>query len=109
MNEIIQWSAARDKGLKKYFSGKPCPMGHICQRWVSSKVCLECRTYRHERDREKERLYAVKRRESDPEFYREKQRVYAEKARRERPELVQKWRKDFVAADPQRIRNYASG
>jgi 5-methylcytosine-specific restriction endonuclease McrA len=35
---------ARAKGLEFYFTGKPCKHGHIGLRYVSSGVCLECRT-----------------------------------------------------------------
>ena len=29
-------------GLKLYFTGKPCPHGHIDQRWVTSYGCVTC-------------------------------------------------------------------
>lgn len=39
---IITRSEALEKGLKRYFTGKPCPKGHIFQRHVSSKGCIAC-------------------------------------------------------------------
>lgn len=35
-------SVARKAGLKRYFTGKPCAKGHIAERFVSSKGCVEC-------------------------------------------------------------------
>lgn len=32
---------ARLAGQTRYFTGKPCVRGHICERWVSGK-CVEC-------------------------------------------------------------------
>lgn len=29
-------------GLKRYFSGKACPKGHIDYRWVSTRTCVVC-------------------------------------------------------------------
>jgi len=30
-----------DKALR-YFTGKPCPHGHVCERYVSTWQCVEC-------------------------------------------------------------------
>ena len=35
-------SEARNKGHTRYFTGKPCPKGHISERWVASRACVEC-------------------------------------------------------------------
>jgi hypothetical protein len=40
--EIISQSEARAKGLKRYYSGKPCKRGHVAERQVSSRNCVEC-------------------------------------------------------------------
>lgn len=40
--EIISRDDARAKGLSHYFTGKPCPRGHIAPRFVSSRGCKEC-------------------------------------------------------------------
>jgi hypothetical protein len=33
---------AREAGLKRYFTGKPCVHGHVCERLVSGGQCVEC-------------------------------------------------------------------
>lgn len=44
-------------GEKWYFTGKPCPHGHVCRRYTSCGACFDChaaidhakfRTYKHE-------------------------------------------------------------
>jgi uncharacterized protein (DUF924 family) len=41
--EIITRKEAQEKGLPRYFTGKPCKHGHVCERLVSQKVCIECK------------------------------------------------------------------
>lgn len=33
---------ARRKGLKRYYTGNPCHQGHHAERYISTKVCVEC-------------------------------------------------------------------
>lgn len=40
--DVITRSQAIEQGLTHYFTGKPCPRGHIAQRFVSSFGCVEC-------------------------------------------------------------------
>lgn len=39
-------------GAKRYFSGKPCRLGHICERLVSTRSCIECENIRRRKWRE---------------------------------------------------------
>jgi len=41
--KIIKRSKALQVGLLKYYTGKPCPKGHIAERYVKNRVCTECR------------------------------------------------------------------
>ena len=34
--------AARERGEKRYFTGAPCPRGHVAERFVSTKACVVC-------------------------------------------------------------------
>jgi 5-methylcytosine-specific restriction endonuclease McrA len=38
---------ARRAGLKLYFHGRPCPRGHIAQRFVKCNLCFQCVRERH--------------------------------------------------------------
>lgn len=35
-------NAAHEQGLTRYFTGEPCKHGHITERLVSNKRCVEC-------------------------------------------------------------------
>jgi hypothetical protein len=39
---IVSLAEAKSKGLKRYFTGKPCVHGHISERRVSTLTCIEC-------------------------------------------------------------------
>jgi hypothetical protein len=41
--EIITRKEAQEKGLPRYFTGKPCKHGHVCERFVAQKTCVECK------------------------------------------------------------------
>ena len=40
--DIISRKEAKQKNLKRYFTGKPCLRNHIAERLVSTKSCVEC-------------------------------------------------------------------
>ena len=39
---IISRKEAIAQGLRRYFTGKPCPHGHVCERFVASHNCVMC-------------------------------------------------------------------
>lgn len=40
--ELISRESAWQAGLTKFFTGKPCKKGHICERYVSNGGCVFC-------------------------------------------------------------------
>jgi hypothetical protein len=40
--EITSCSDARTQGLLFYFTGKPCPRGHVAARYVANRACSVC-------------------------------------------------------------------
>jgi 5-methylcytosine-specific restriction endonuclease McrA len=40
--KIIQIAEARSLGLKKYYTGRPCPNGHITDRYTNNASCVVC-------------------------------------------------------------------
>ena len=40
--KIISLQEAKEQGLSRYFTGVPCKEGHVEERSVSSRSCLEC-------------------------------------------------------------------
>jgi hypothetical protein len=60
MPEIISRAAAKARGLKFYFTGKPCKHGHVAERRVAAGgICVVCSS-------EKTRRWSAK----HPEYYR---------------------------------------
>lgn len=39
---IVSYKDAKAKGLKRYYTGKPCKHGHLAERFVSSCRCMDC-------------------------------------------------------------------
>lgn len=66
MEKITSKEAAR-LGLTRYFTGKPCNNGHVSERKVSSRTCVECdrEKARRERDEKPALVAARKRREAE--------------------------------------------
>jgi hypothetical protein len=40
--DLISCKEAKQKGFSKYYTGKPCPKGHVCPRRVSNNSCCDC-------------------------------------------------------------------
>ncbi|RWZ87292.1 MAG: hypothetical protein EO766_12265 [Hydrotalea sp. AMD] len=47
MEQIITRKEAKEQGLKHFFTGKPCPRGHIDKKLVSSSTCCTCTRENH--------------------------------------------------------------
>ena len=55
--KIVTLKEARSQGLVRYYTGKPCANGHVAERRVKGRSCVECsklRVRRHEARRVKE-------------------------------------------------------
>jgi len=64
MSEIISRKEARERGLKRYFTGKPCVRGHIAKRWAVSANCVDCLLSLRTAYQERERRYSA----ANPEY-----------------------------------------
>jgi len=40
--QIISRAEAKAKGLRFYFTGKPCKHGHVAERVAFNATCVEC-------------------------------------------------------------------
>ena len=81
---IISRDEARALGLKRFFTGNPCKRGHVAERDVDSRECMDCSRER-----------ARKRRAADPEGYRE----YGRKWRAANPEKPREYQRRWWAAN----------
>ena len=82
--DIIGRDEASALGLKRFFTGNPCKRGHVAERDVDSRECMEC-------SRERGR----KRRAADPEGYRE----YGRKWRAANPQKAREYQRRWRAAN----------
>ncbi len=104
--QIIKRKEAKSQGLTRYFTGKPCPQGHICERFVSYGQCLECtikiRDAWYHCNREKAKAKNIKwHRENRP-----KKRAINAKYRANHPEKVKEATKAHWLAFPEKYTQY---
>lgn len=77
---IISLSEARERGLSRYFTGVPCKRdGHVCEREVLSRRCIQCRrdTYNKWRKTERGHTRLKAARAANPEYYRSSTKRWA--------------------------------
>jgi len=91
--KIISRKEAKERGLKRYFTGKPCKNGHVSERYVGSG-CVECYN-KYQRDYHKQWLennseYSKQHRQDNKERYKEYNKQYREN----NPEYDKQWRQD---------------
>jgi hypothetical protein len=94
--DIISRKEAKLKNLKRYYTGKSCPNGHIAERWVSTMSCCECTSSRAKEWREDNvahrREYRNKYRNENVEQERKSRRDYYE---RHKQRLTEKHKRDY--------------
>ena len=107
---IVTRAEAKAAGAKRYFTGKPCPRGHTCERLVASYSCAECQRLdllnlyatNHKGRRDRNRATAKAYREANLELSREKARVHARGIYESRKPYMAAW----LAANVEKIREY---
>lgn len=96
--DIISRKQAKELGLKKYFTGKPCKRGHVCERRLPNNCCVECnlingsnhqKNYR-EQYKERSRTYYYK----NLDRCRERSRINGNNNAERYRKATQKWRQD---------------
>jgi membrane-bound lytic murein transglycosylase len=90
--EIISRKDALSQGRKRYFTGKPCPNGHVCERLVSSWTCVRCTRNNairwQKENKEKSNEIRQKSVQKNKENVSRKQKEWREK----NPEYFRNWR-----------------
>jgi len=83
--QIITKQEAKEKGLRHYFTGKPCKRGHVCSRYTSNNSCADCLQLRNEMPETKKRLekWRKQNKKKLSEYFKERRKdyVWAEKQR----------------------------
>jgi 5-methylcytosine-specific restriction endonuclease McrA len=110
--QIITRKDAKARGLKHYFTGKPCKYGHVARRDFKSRKCLRCCEEIYPSDRRAWYLrnrshvlgYAREYRESNPVKVRQAQSEW----RKRNPDKAAIDSKEWRARNPERYREYAA-
>jgi len=92
MTEIITRKEATARGLKRYFTGKPCARGHLADRAVTGRQCYEC-VVTCEKRKAQQAEYRTR-----PEIKVRKKEVLQAYWKRRRPTLTEDERAKFRAA-----------
>ncbi|AUR97537.1 coil containing protein [Vibrio phage 1.240.O._10N.261.52.F8] len=98
--EIITRKEAKERGLKRYFTGKPCKHGHIAERNVCGGHCCACIAERNRKHRNKIAEYNRKRYKQNKDKNAEICRKYYEQNKDNLIEMNRKYReqnKDKIA------------
>jgi 5-methylcytosine-specific restriction endonuclease McrA len=92
MPPIIPRAQAKAAGLKRYFSGKVCPRGHVADRFVVSYNCVECHEEWKRANPDKYRAAIKRWEEANAEEYRANRKIYREANRERRQAATAAWR-----------------
>lgn len=112
---VISCKLAKEQGLPKYFTGKPCKHGHLAERRVSDRGCVECSalaTARHRAKYPQKNLEAAKAyRLKNPGkvkatkiAYREKEKENARARYAKNPEAFRQMSKGWRIANPEKAK-----
>lgn len=104
--DLISREEAREKGLKRYYTGKPCRSGHVSERYVAGGACVECdvRNQRVSRENNIERARAKDRERyrRNPEHRLKGQKKSYEKNKEAYIATVRRW----IDANPDKVITY---
>lgn len=106
--EVISRKEAIEKGLKMYFTGKPCKYGHVAERRVDGG-CLECGRGRNKAYREQNREYFKEYREQNKEYlkeYREQNKEYFKEYGERNKEHIKEYKKEYYEQNKEYIKEY---
>lgn len=106
--QIITRAEAKAAGKTRYFTGKPCPNGHIAERFCASKTCVECnkRDCKHHYRRNPEKYWQAARKwvAANPDRAAVMYRKNAKKQRAKDPDKYNKLAQQWRLANPEKIR-----
>jgi len=105
--KLITARQAFDKGLTRYFTGKPCKNGHVVERMISNGSCVDCLNEKsvERRKRNKQDIYEATKvwRLKNPGARTEEARKYREK----HPDKVKANADAYRARNPDKVRQSA--
>lgn len=103
MNYIISCNDAKAQGLTRYFTNQPCKKGHIAERLVKGRTCVECKRLNERKSETKKNYNALRYKKNRMEIltkakarYKKHgpQRTYAKIWRTDNANKIRQYRKD---------------
>jgi len=74
---------ARELGLKRYYTGKPCKNGHTCERQTSDRQCVDCKSEKHKKHKKTDSYKTWKKEYTKTEAYK-KSKIKCDKTYRQK-------------------------
>lgn len=102
--EIVSKSDAIERGLKRYFNGKPCKKGHISERSVGRDACIECHNERNRKYYHKTLEHQHKRAAEYHRKNKDKASEYGRIYREKNKEKLREIRREYKAKNKEKIR-----
>jgi len=99
---VITRCQAKQLGLERYFTGKCCKNGHICERWTIWRSCVECSILKKKKYRENPftKIKQKEYRERNKEKRSIQQRNYRKRNRSRINAICERYRKRKIQEDP---------
>ena len=103
--DVISRKEAKASGLDKYFTGKPCARGHLCERRTLGAQCIECQRLlakkHYEENTDVYKLRASAWGQANPERLQEIKQNWLDKNRDKFKIVVRRWR----SRNPEKVRD----
>ena len=93
MPKVISRAEAREQGLTKYFTGKPCKNGHIAERYTKTCECSKC-------------IYERTKKYTSTERGREKKKELASAWGKNNRDKVNSYRQKWINKNPEKTKEY---
>lgn len=98
MTKIISRKEAKTLGVKTYFTGKPCKHGHVCERSLKKRDCVECVKIKNKQwstdNKEYSKRYKKQYRKNKAEHVLEQRQQYYKDHKEYINERNKQWNKD---------------
>jgi hypothetical protein len=102
--DIISRKEAKEKGLTRYFTGKPCKYGHVSNRHVVNAGCSECMKKTQRQWRQEKPEYMEQYRQNNKDAIKKSTKQYYQK----NIEKYRKYSQQYCKENPDKVNAKAS-